>query len=1234
MRILNIAFRNLNSLAGDWSIDLRAPEFEASGIFAITGPTGAGKSTVLDAVCLALYGSTPRLGKVSKGANDIMTRGTGDCFADVTFSTLRGEFRCRWSQRRARGKADGELQPARHELFDAEGVSLADKMHDVAARVEELTGMDFERFTQSALLAQGRFATFLLAEGRDRAPLLEQLTGTEIYSRISSHIFRRAKAEQERLAALDAELASCNVLSDDEEKALRDECLRIAGEAADIDAQEKALNVQLNTLRSCSALKKEQETLGAEQTELDRQAEDFQADRSRLETARRALRFSGDCAALLARQDEQRRDKAEALRMDAELVPLAASDKECESRHQNAEQALAKAKELSAALQEMLKSVRSLDVQLAEKREELRSRETACHKARNGQEQSAALLAQHEKELAQTQPLLNEKKLWLEAHAADSALAAKLGELRLGFAQLEQQAKSLRERSLLIDEKNRILAQKEQACETLRLLSERMEQEHGRLEGQQNEHLARLSKLLEGRSATEWHQQKEELTRLCARISDMQDKVRRHGVLLSQAEQLETSLLKLRQELEQEQAAAEAEQARLDESERLRQELAENISLLERIRSYEEARLHLREGEACPLCGAVHHPFAQGSVPAVDEKKLQLDACEAKVRQISASLTQRRAAIAALERDSVHGRSSLKARQEEALALAADIMEGVAALPLMSPSLSFEDENAREALLAALAQAFTDAEKTLTKADAIIRQADGEQKTAEKLRLLLEQAREQAVQSRQQLHSSEQEHAVLQAELRGLALEQDAAMACHETTFSEQRLALAGLGCTVQALSDMPEALRSLGERRDRFQRAQEELARLTSDCADLDRLILIDRQELKNAERQLQDAMQERSELSQTLLILQEKRTALFGEKDCDREEVETASHLREAEAHCMSSLASRDEARQKHADTAARLAALEKKTGEREEQLAADSSALLSRLEEAGFSGIDVCMQACLSEEQRKVLEAQEQELIEKQASLNARLKDCARKLEELDDLPSISEEDILSGIETARSRKAALMEELGARKEKLDSNESRKKAADEALEARARQEKIYRRWADLNELIGSADGKKFRNYAQELTFRILIGHANRQLRTMTDRYQLVQDPKEALALAVIDRYQADAVRTSRNLSGGESFLVSLSLALGLARMASRTVRVDSVFLDEGFGTLDEDALNTALDMLSSLRQQGKIIGVISHVQAIRERIGTRLIIEPEGSGRSRIVGPGVSRPSHSKA
>ncbi|WP_276819657.1 SbcC/MukB-like Walker B domain-containing protein, partial [Mailhella massiliensis] len=179
----------------------------------------------------------------------------------------------------------------------------------------------------------------------------------------------------------------------------------------------------------------------------------------------------------------------------------------------------------------------------------------------------------------------------------------------------------------------------------------------------------------------------------------------------------------------------------------------------------------------------------------------------------------------------------------------------------------------------------------------------------------------------------------------------------------------------------------------------------------------------------------------------------------------------------------------------------------------------------------------------------------------------------------------------------------------------------------ERREAQAALCRRWKALDDLIGSADGKKFRNYAQELTFRALLRLANRQLALMTDRYELTHSTEEALTLNVIDRYQADTVRSSRNLSGGESFLVSLALALGLAQMAGRNVRVDSVFLDEGFGTLDEEALNTALDMLSALHEKGKVIGIISHVQAVRDRVPVQIAVEPAGNGRSRLSGPGVS-------
>ena len=130
------------------------------------------------------------------------------------------------------------------------------------------------------------------------------------------------------------------------------------------------------------------------------------------------------------------------------------------------------------------------------------------------------------------------------------------------------------------------------------------------------------------------------------------------------------------------------------------------------------------------------------------------------------------------------------------------------------------------------------------------------------------------------------------------------------------------------------------------------------------------------------------------------------------------------------------------------------------------------------------------------------------------------------------------------------------------------------------------------------------------------------------MTERYLLVRDTSQPLELNVIDNSQAGEIRSTKTLSGGESFIVSLALALGLSYMASRKVSVDSLFLDEGFGTLDENALDIALDTLAGLQQDGKLIGIISHVPALKERISTQIEVIPTTSGRSSICGPGCQR------
>ena len=227
MKILQLRFKNLNSLAGEWLIDFTSPEYVSDGIFAISGPTGAGKSTIMDAICLALYGKTPRLRVISQNNNEIMSRHTGECFSEVVFETQKGQFRCTWSQHRAGKKAGRNLQDAKHEIADAiTGKILESKKTEVSNAIIARTGMDFSRFTQSMMLAQGGFAAFLNADPeKERAPILEQITGTEIYSEISILVFDRRRTEFGKLEILKSETEGILILNEEQENSINQELI-------------------------------------------------------------------------------------------------------------------------------------------------------------------------------------------------------------------------------------------------------------------------------------------------------------------------------------------------------------------------------------------------------------------------------------------------------------------------------------------------------------------------------------------------------------------------------------------------------------------------------------------------------------------------------------------------------------------------------------------------------------------------------------------------------------------------------------------------------------------------------------------------------------------------------------------------------------------------------------------------------------------------------------------------
>lgn len=236
MKILSIRGKNLASLEDEFEINFTEPPLNSAGIFAITGNTGAGKSTILDAMCLALFDNAPRFNKAEKiksenleedmlspqDTKNILRRGTAEGFAEVNFVALNGNiYSARWIVRRARGKSDGTFQPTVIRLNN-----ISDKIEeqgtktDLLKKITELIGLTFEQFTRAVLLAQGDFATFLKAKQNEKAELLEKLTGTEIYSKISANIYKKTKDAENSLELIKRRINDIKLLTDDEVEVL------------------------------------------------------------------------------------------------------------------------------------------------------------------------------------------------------------------------------------------------------------------------------------------------------------------------------------------------------------------------------------------------------------------------------------------------------------------------------------------------------------------------------------------------------------------------------------------------------------------------------------------------------------------------------------------------------------------------------------------------------------------------------------------------------------------------------------------------------------------------------------------------------------------------------------------------------------------------------------------------------------------------------------------------------
>lgn len=1137
MRILKLRFMNLNSLAGEWEIDFTHPAFASEGIFAIAGPTGAGKTTILDALCLALYGQTPRLGKVTKSGNDIMARHTGECFAEVSFETPGGRWRCHWAQHRARGKPGGELQSRRHEIAEADsGKILESNIRGVAERIEGVTGMDFERFTRSMLLAQGEFAAFLQAGADERSPILEQITGTEIYSRISVRVHERRREEKRALELLEDSIQGIEVLSPDEEAGMI-EALRVKqGEEKALSERSEDTRKALEGLVRIEGLKREIADLAAESGRLDAEAEAFAPRRERLEAAMSAASLEGRYQRLQAARIRRREDREALEGLGAALPELEAASSSAEESLQAARNRTQAAKKQQESAAPLIQKVRALDDRLADTGktigEERESRRE--HSARIDKKRQEGHL-EREKHSG-IRERLKAVRGDLDAHGDDEWLIEGLGGVKERLSGLLTLREELGRGEKAHREASGALERARASLEEARLQS-----------GIRRRELSEAAGLLE--------KGREDLAALLA------------GRLLREY--------------------------RGD-----REHLREQQIHLNRIAALEEHRGSLEEGRPCPLCGALHHPFVEDSPAPAAEDAINKTSEISKINKTS-------------EIDKTNEIDKI------------DKIDQIERYGELEKTKNIDEISENDQKIAALGRIIAEAETreaTVRELEAAEIRARGGLSEAETAESAAVSTVNTAAKSLAGASDNLKRHRAA-LESRGRALS--------ETLPPGLAHALKN-PLEDQAQKNIPALIENLEARREGRRRRMREKTELEGRLDSLAAHIT----SIDAVTAALEDALAERSSRLKTMerrfSELTEERRALFGGKNPGDEERRLGDAAARAETRETQAREKRDRQLRERDAAKDRIAELSAGIARREPELITLENDFAAALGPGRFGNEQEFLNARLPEESRAELEAHARNLDNRRTRLNTAADDRRVRLaaEQADGITEESPETLRRRLDEHEESLKELREIIAELRHGLRRNAAAGERLREKRSAVEGQKNEYRKWDQLHGLIGSADGGKYRGFAQGITFETMVGRANLQLRRMTDRYLLVRDETEPLMLNVIDNYQAGEIRSTRNLSGGESFIVSLALALGLSRMSSRNVRIDSLFLDEGFGTLDEDALDTALDTLGGLRQEGKLIGVISHVAALKQRIGTQIEVTPLSGGRSGISGPGCRR------
>ena len=1240
MRLLAVRGRNLASL-GTFEIDLSAPPLAGAGLFAVTGDTGAGKTTILDAITLALYGDYPRVAGAGNARvpdpsgqaitygdpRAVLSRGAGQGHAEVDFVGTDGAaYRARWGVSRARGRADGRLQNATRVLTRlADGGTVAEGASDVGPAIQAATGLTYPQFVRTVLLPQGAFDAFLTAPENERAVVLERITDTGLYATMSMAVHRGAEERRRQVETLRVRLGAVGLMTSEDRAALEAELGRTRADIATLTAERTALAEAMRLAErvvACEGLVDDAQTaVAAARTALD----GTEADRTWLaevDAVEPLRRLDEDVRGAEVARRAAERDRSEAEVSHARLTDLS---EQATLRLTGAASVVAEADRAIAENVPLWAEAERLDAACTSAAHDVRTATDIRDKAVKAFEETAAKADAARRHLDGLERRRVAVAVRLDQTAGHDRLvedASRVRGLIDGYVEAVGQEQAEAEALVgmqVLAETHRSAAEFAEAGRRERAA------ERDRLDAELVDLRSRRKALgLPGLLA-----RRRDLDGIRAMLTDACQDHRTHARATVRHDAAQAELAAARADV----AAAEDRLRVADERGMLLRAERRGLAMATR-RAEDAASAHAAElratlvpGESCPVCGSPDHsPSANSELDrlAADLRRQQ-DEMDARVAKAGED-----GEAAARDRADAAGRVSSAQRRttEDATEMAGAVATFAGRLPQINQAMSaaaldevvlaIDAADARTAWVALherltslrgfLTHGIDEAERLGTEADTLSTARD-------------EAGRQVEVHATAVDTATRASHGVDLDVRASVAREQAAAR--QAATCRASLLPYLGLaGTSAEAFdSDAVATGDDLMDLAAARQALRTEATTLASDLglgsanlgglAEAEQLADIARVEAAGALLQATQAhgglVAERS----SVLGGQAVATHRAGLQIAARTARDVEATARTDQALAARDAAAADERLANAVSNMGRDAGLYASAL----QVMADACARFGTTSERAVDILGTDAEG-VSATRSRVAELATA-LRDAEGTLGTRCRDL--ELARVEAAGSTVPDDAADRLRAFDEGVAGHTRQVGVHEDRLgrdDTERGRAGAMQADMDAAAAE---HATWAEVDTAIGSANGDVFRRVAQEITLDALVSLANEQLGVLAPRYRLARG--DALSLHVADMDMGGEVRSSRSLSGGERFLVSLGLALALSGLEGRQSSCDVLLIDEGFGSLDSGSLDMAIEALETLYGLGRKVGVITHVAAMVERIPTQVRVMKRGGGRSVV-------------